>query len=79
MLIVTHELQAVRGALTRIVDLNGGRIAFDGTPEEYARSQGAALSDHDGHHHDGHHHDEDNPVASQVAGPLDRASGGHGA
>jgi zinc transport system ATP-binding protein len=79
MLIVTHELQAVRGALTRIVDLNGGRIAFDGTPQEYARSQGAALSDQDVHHHDGHHHDEDNPPASQVAGPLDRASGGHGA
>jgi zinc transport system ATP-binding protein len=74
MLIVTHELQAVRGALTRIIDLNGGRMVFDGTPAEYALSQGAARSDHDGHHHD-----EDNPHASQVAGPLDRASGGHGA
>jgi zinc transport system ATP-binding protein len=74
MLIVTHELQAVREALTRIVDLNGGQIVFDGTPSEYARSQGAARSGPNGHHHD-----EDNPLSSQVAGPLDHASGGHGA
>lgn len=79
MLVVTHELQAVRGVLTRIVELHGGRITRDATPAEYARSQGAPTIDHNGHHHDG---EEEVPPASPVAGPLDHVShlpGGHGA
>ena len=75
MLIVTHELQAVRGVLTRIVQINEGQITFDGTPADYARSQGAPTTGHDGHHHD----DEDFPPASPAAGPLDHVPGGHGA
>jgi zinc transport system ATP-binding protein len=79
MLIVTHELQAVRGVLTRIVQLHGGQVTFDGTPADYARSQGAPTSDHDGHHH---HDNEDFPPESPAAGPLDHVHhlpGGHGA
>jgi zinc transport system ATP-binding protein len=79
MLIVTHELQAVRGVLTRIVQLHGGQVTFDGTPADYARSQGAATSGHDGHHHDD---DEAFPPESPAAGPLDHVHhlpGGHGA
>jgi zinc transport system ATP-binding protein len=73
MLIVTHELQAVSGVLTRIVQINGGQVSFDGTPADYARSQGPAA-DHDGHHHD----DEDFQPRSPAAGPLDhRLPGGH--
>jgi zinc transport system ATP-binding protein len=77
MLIVTHELQAVRGVLTRIVTLNGGQITFDGTPTDYARSQGAPTSGHNGHHDD-----ENFPPESPAAGPLDHVHhlpGGHGA
>jgi zinc transport system ATP-binding protein len=77
MLIVTHELQAVRGVLTRIVQLNGGKITFDGTPAVYGRSQGAPSADHDGHHHD-----DELPTAFPAAGPIDHVShlpGGHGA
>jgi zinc transport system ATP-binding protein len=77
MLIVTHELQAVRGVLTRIVQLNGGKVTFDGTPAVYGRSQGAPSADHDGHHHD-----DELPAAFPAAGPLDHVShlpGGHGA
>lgn len=68
MLIVTHELQAVRGVLTRIVQINGGQITFDGAPADYARSQGALTTGHDGHH------DDDEAIAppSPAAGPLDR-------
>jgi zinc transport system ATP-binding protein len=79
MLIVTHELQAVRGLLTRIVQLNGGRITFDGTPADYARSEGAPASGHNGHHHDD---DQDFPPESPAAGPLDNMHhlpGGQGA
>jgi zinc transport system ATP-binding protein len=76
MLIVTHELQAVRGVLTRIVQINGGQITFDGTPAHYARSQSTSLG------HNGHHHDQEGPEDSAAAGPLDHVnhlSGGHGA
>ena len=78
MLIVTHELQAVRGVLTRIVELNRGQITFDGTPTDYARSQGAAPASHSGHLHD----DEEFPPTFPSSGPLDHVnhlSGGHGA
>jgi zinc transport system ATP-binding protein len=75
MLIVTHELQAVRGVLTRIVQLHGGQITFDGTPADYARAQGARTADHDGHHHD----EDELPAATPAAGPLDHLPGGHGA
>ena len=74
MLIVTHELQAVRGVLTRIVELQGGRITLDATPADYARSQGAPTTGHNGHHHD----DEEFPPALPVAGPLDHVSHLHG-
>jgi len=68
MLIVTHEVQAVRGVLSRIVQLNGGRVTFDGTLAEHARSRGAPTSGQDGHHHD----DEQTHEASPSAGPFDR-------
>jgi len=75
MLIVTHELQALRGVLTRIVQINGGRVSFDGTPAAHDRLQGALAAGPDGHHHD----DENAPPAYPAAGPLDHVTGGHGA
>jgi zinc transport system ATP-binding protein len=75
MLIVTHELHALGGLLTRIVQLNGGRTTFDGTPAEYDRSCDPLTAGNGGHHHD----DEVLP-ASPAAGPLDhgpRLRGGH--
>lgn len=74
MLIVTHELQALRGVLTRIVQINEGQITFDGTPTDHDRSQGALATSHDGHHHD-----DEVPPASPAAGPLDHVPGGHSA
>jgi zinc transport system ATP-binding protein len=81
MLIVTHELQALRGVLTRIVQINGGQITFDGTPAGHDQSLGAPTQGHNGHNgHNGHHHDDENaPVAYPAAGPLDHVTGGHGA
>jgi zinc transport system ATP-binding protein len=77
MLIVTHELQAVEGVLTRIIQLKGGQVTFDGTPADYARSQGAPTTGHNGQHHD----DDEGPPDSAAAGPLDHVDhlhGGHG-
>jgi zinc transport system ATP-binding protein len=82
MLIVTHELPALSEILTRIVQLDGGRVTFDGTPAEYAGSQGSRTTSHNGHHHD---EDQHVPAASRSAGPLDRvhhqpgSQRGHGA
>jgi len=51
MLIVTHELAALSGVVTRIVCMNGGHVDFDGTPAAFA-------SGHTGHEvGDGHHHE----------------------
>ena len=75
MLIVTHELQALRGVLTRIVQISGGRISFDGTPAGHDRIQSALTPAPNGHHHD----DENGPAAYPAAGPLDHVTGGHDA
>lgn len=40
MLVVTHELAALRGVVDRIVEVDTGHIVFDGTPEAYAVHQG---------------------------------------
>ena len=79
MLIVTHELQALSRVLTRIIQINQGRVTFDGLPanhELWQASPGPALDDHDGHHHDG---DDDLPRTWPAAGPLDRLPGFHDA
>ena len=70
MLIVTHELQAIHGVLTRIVELDGGRITFDGSSADHDRWHGDATTDHGGHHHD-----NETPAASAAVGPLDRLQG----
>jgi zinc transport system ATP-binding protein len=74
MLIVTHELQAISEVLTRIIQLIGGQVTFDGTPSDYAGSQAVPTADHDGHHHE----DEQVPTRWGPAGPLDPAKGSHG-
>ncbi|SOC54966.1 zinc transport system ATP-binding protein [Ornithinimicrobium cerasi] len=40
MLVVTHELTALRGIVDRIVEVESGHLTFDGTPEGYAVHQG---------------------------------------
>jgi zinc transport system ATP-binding protein len=56
MLIVTHELEALEDVVTRIVVVRAGRIAFDGTPEEFHSGEDHTRADH---HHNGHHHDDE--------------------
>lgn len=58
MLIVTHELAALRDVVTRIVCMDAGHVDFDGAPAAYARG-------HRGHEAgDGHHHDSPTRAAS---------------
>jgi zinc transport system ATP-binding protein len=79
MLIVTHELRALRGVLTRIVELDGGQIRFDGTSGEHDQWRGEMTARHDAHDHGGHHHDDRAARTSTAAGPLDHRVGGHDA
>ncbi|MGC5583919.1 metal ABC transporter ATP-binding protein [Ornithinimicrobium sp. W1665] len=39
MLVVTHELSALRGVVDRIVEVDAGRLTFDGDPSGYAEHQ----------------------------------------
>ena len=68
MLVVTHELEALEGVVTRIVCLDAGHIDFDGTLAAYADHlrRHAVGSDH-------HHPDDDSPRRGHVIGaaPLD--------
>lgn len=72
MLVVTHELAALRGIVKRIVEMDGGRVSFDGTPADYTAHLGAlvrsAAFDPGGHHHDD---EAAGPPPLFGAGPLD--------
>ena len=72
MLIVTHELDAVRDIVSRVVCVSAGHIDFDGTSAEYALHMAAHAvgSDH-------HHFGEDVVRALPTppgSGPLDTAT-----
>ncbi|WP_237565509.1 metal ABC transporter ATP-binding protein [Ornithinimicrobium cavernae] len=78
MLVVTHELAALRGIVDRIVEMDAGHVSFDGTPRQYAEHRAAVSRAADaGHHHhyDVHHHDDEHDEPSGVllsgAGPMD--------
>lgn len=70
MLVVTHELAALRDVVTRIVCMDGGRVDFDGTPAAYARShRGHTIGD--GHHHESPAHGHNAPgIGAILTDPL---------
>jgi zinc transport system ATP-binding protein len=79
MVIVTHELAALAGVVSRVVVVDHGRIAFDGDLAAYAARAGELGHDH--HHH---HHDDEHPgdgrgraglVGTPTAGPVDPRGG----
>ncbi len=67
MLIVTHELAALEGVVSRIVCLDSGHVDFDGDPAAYAAHVGGHSAG------SGHHHDVPGSRAGHVIGaaPLD--------
>lgn len=74
MVVVTHELEALRGVVTRVVCMESGHVDFDGTPAGYA----AHVAAHDvgsSHHHDPRR-DEGPKERMLGAAPLDRSGGG---
>ncbi len=81
MLIVTHEMQALRGVLTRIIRVDHGQVTFDDTPANHEQPQASTAPARDHYHDEDHHHDadEDLPRAWPAAGPLDQLPGRHDA
>lgn len=73
MIVVTHELAALRGIVDRIVEMDAGRVSFDGTPATYgdARAAGAGAGTGGGSQLDpgGHHHDDDDQHDGDGQGP----------
>ncbi|WP_228387143.1 metal ABC transporter ATP-binding protein [Ornithinicoccus halotolerans] len=73
MVVVTHELAALRGVVDRIVEMDAGHVTFDGTPKGYAQHQAHAVAATSAASH-GHHHDEElapEPPGLLGTGPLD--------
>lgn len=64
MLIVTHELDALSEAVTRIVCMDNGHLDFDGNPTAYAVHEAGHAAGH------GHHHldDHDQSVGAGILG-----------
>jgi zinc transport system ATP-binding protein len=73
MVVVTHELEALRDVVTRVVCMQAGRVDLDGTPEEYATHR-AAHDPGSTHHHDPTH---DGPPQPVMGAPLDAGPGGN--
>ncbi|HOI04161.1 MAG: metal ABC transporter ATP-binding protein [Dermatophilaceae bacterium] len=51
LVVVTHELAAFADLVTRVVVVDAGRIAFDGSRDEFVAAGSDVLHDHDWHHH----------------------------
>jgi len=78
MLIVTHELEALSGIVTRIVAMSSGRIVFDGTPTEFERHHSRlAVVGHAHHSGDEADHTESRLAAAPAAGPFDPQGDDH--
>lgn len=76
LIIVTHELEALRGIVTRIIEIARGTVGFDGTPHEWADHEAARIHAASAHQsHDAHHAGEDrhnhNTRAPYGVGPVD--------
>ena len=52
MLLVTHELDAFVGVVTRVVVIDRGGIVFDGPREAFLVREPGLLQEHHSHHHD---------------------------
>jgi zinc transport system ATP-binding protein len=76
MLIVTHELAALASIVTRVVVIDGGRIRFDGSRDDFERRAASVLHEHDSHHHDNELDLDAGPGLRRLTtGPMDHPHG----
>jgi zinc transport system ATP-binding protein len=72
MLIVTHELDALAGMVTRVLCTNRGRIDFDGTLTRYLDGHGCATEPQVHHHADELTTQDLAGMPTTPGGPLER-------
>ncbi len=72
LVIVTHELAAIAGLVTRVVVVDLGRVTFAGSKAAFEAHAGHLLRDHGAHHHDDDPGPDEHPAAglAPVQGPL---------
>jgi len=69
MLVVTHELTALQGVVSHIIEMDAGQVSFDGSPDGYASHMQALTRET---HRGGDHHDEvDRRGHHLMRGPYD--------
>ncbi len=52
MIVVTHEMDAFVDVVTRVVVIDRGGVAFDGTRDAFLAQESTILHEHHTHHHD---------------------------
>ncbi len=79
MLIVTHEMGAFSGLVSRVLVVDNGVVAFDDSCAAFLDRKGEVLHEHHTHHHDHELHlDNDRFPATPRSGPLDPTGGRRG-
>ncbi len=69
LLVVTHEMAPITDLVTRVVVVDDGHVAFDGSRDGFLASAGSVLHEHHTHHHDA---ELSLPGPLPSSGPLDR-------
>ncbi len=84
MLVVTHDLSVLHQVVDRIVALEAGDVAFDGTPADYSEYLSARMgtelgnrAQSTGAHDHNRHHDPRPRRPRLMAGPSDSSDPGH--
>jgi len=78
MLIVTHEMTAFAGLVTRVLVVDNAAVSFDDSCRAFLERQGEVLDKHHSHHHDDEPHLEGRLRGAPRSGPFDPTGGRHG-
>ncbi|MDQ2756277.1 MAG: metal ABC transporter ATP-binding protein [Actinomycetota bacterium] len=76
MLIVTHEMEAFRDIVTRVVVVDLGRVTWKGPVDEFTAHASEILHEHHTHHHDDELGARGRQRGLPSSGPLDPPSHG---
>lgn len=78
ILLVTHEMGPFAHLVSRVLVLDRGGIAFDGSRTEFLDREAEVLPDRHTHHHDDELRREPGPLPGSRSGPLEGRRPRHG-
>ncbi len=79
MLIVTHEMAAFSGLVSRVLVVDAGVVSFDDSCRAFLDREREVLHEHHSHHHDDELHQDGGRLAGAPrSGPLDPTGGRRG-